>query len=286
MPMRLLDLPKELFGGDAHKEGRTTKDNVEIANGAGIAKYLDARSLAMFACVSRECREAAKTMKADLPVVLGLHLVRLTPQMRALTTKSLLHNLGRGNEWAGSEAEKALLEVKTQEDLVQALELVELDEMQEWEDHLPEHAAVIADVESSPEELFEALKTDTRTHRLWDMYAQEKGGERWHQMPDPSFVEMLRCEALQIYPMTVSRSHAHQRSLPLWRPDGGRNVVDSLYWPDGFRDITSSLWCGRIDVEKGELEGGWGLIFGPRHEWCGRGIDHYWEIVRDAPNWD
>jgi len=272
--MQLVNLPKELFGGDAHKEGRTTVGNAEVAKGAGIAKYLDRRSLAMLACVNREFSEAAKTMKADLPKTMALHLVRLTPQMRALTTKSLLHNLGAVAgvvAWYG-EAEKALLEVKTEEDLVQALELVDLDEMQEWEDHLPEYAVVFCDVDATQEEMFEALKTDPRNHPLWDIYAQENAGERWHQMPDPSYVEMLHCEALQIWPKTMSRTRS-LLSLPLWKP-GGVCIV------------TDSLWCGRIDVENGEVEGGWGLLFGPRHEWCRRGIDGFWNVVLDAPNWD
>ena len=38
--------------------------------------------------------------------------------------------------------------------------------------------------------------------------------------------------------------------------------------------------------ENGEVEGGWGLLFGPRHVWCRRGIDGFWNVVLDAPNWD
>ena len=86
--MLLFDLPPEIFGGDAHKDGHTVVGGEEVVKGVGIAKYLDERSLGIFAGSCRTARKFAKSMQNDLPRMLMLYLVRLSPQMRALMTKS------------------------------------------------------------------------------------------------------------------------------------------------------------------------------------------------------
>ena len=295
MTMQLVNLPKELFGGDAHKEGRTTVGNAEVAKGPGIAKYLDRRSLATLACVNREFREAAKTMKADLPQTLALHLISLTPQMQALTAKSLFYNLGRGNEWEGSEAEKAMQAVETAEELEEAAEVMLTEAFAaddglaiwEWEDHFPDEAVVICDMDATEKELFEALKTDVRTHPFWDTFAEKNKEDRWHQIPDPSYVHIMHCEALQIYPEPMvwrdgqlrrqrCNTHCH-----LWAPGhpSARAIAAS---------ITGSLWCGKIDVENGEADGGWGVLTGPDNQWWGSddGPAGYWRVVESAQYWN
>ena len=285
MTMQLVNLPKELFGGDAHKEGRTTVGNAEVAKGPGIAKYLDRRSLATLACVNREFREAAKTMKADLPQTLALHLISLTPQMQALTAKSLFYNLGRGNEWEGSEAEKAMQAVETAEELEEAAEVMLTEAFAaddglaiwEWEDHFPDEAVVICDMDATEKELFEALKTDVRTHPFWDTFAEKNKEDRWHQIPDPSYVHIMHCEALQIYPEPLVRRY---RTGTTFCCLGTAACV--VPW------ITGSLWCGKIDVENAEVDGGWGLLTGPDNQWWGSddGPAGYWRVVESAQYWD
>ena len=289
MTMQLVNLPKELFGGDAHKEGRTTVGNAEVAKGPGIAKYLDRRSLATLACVNREFREAAKTMKADLPQTLALHLISLTPQMQALTAKSLFYNLGRGNEWEGSEAEKAMQTVETMKELEEAAEVMLTEAFAaddglaiwEWEDHLPECAVVICDMDATEKELFEALKTDARTHPFWDTFAEKNKEDRWHQIPDPSYVHIMHCEALQIYPEPLVW-------MWRWRPDTHLPYccLGTAAWR--MPRITGSLWCGKIDVENAEVDGGWGLLTGPDNQWWGSddGPAGYWRVVESAQYWD
>jgi len=284
--MQLLDIPHELFGGDAHKEGRTPVGNAQVAKGAGIAKHLNKRSLAMFACTSKTARDIASAMKADLPLTLCLHLIRLTPQMRALTAKSLFRNLGRIDEWNGGVAETAALAIRTEEDMDAAA----MDDSlypspdaywngdSELEDHLPECAAVICDKDATQEELFEALKTDARTHPFWDTFAERNKEERWHQMPDPSYVHTLHCEAMQIYPETLYLPFQRSPLMPAM-----------ILWPAPWAvPLSGSLWCGKIDIENGEADGGWGVLMGPNSLWWGSddGPAGFWRIAKDAPNWD
>ena len=91
--MQLLDLPPELFGGDAHKDGFTLAGCEEVAKGDGIAKYLDRQSLAAFAGSCRTARKFARSMKNDLPRTLALHLVKLSPQKRAHSQQSLCSDI-------------------------------------------------------------------------------------------------------------------------------------------------------------------------------------------------
>ena len=303
--MRLLDIPPELFGGDACKEGHIMVNGTQVAKGTGIAKYLDAHSLAMLACVNREFREAAKTMKADLPQTLALHLVRLTPQMRALTAKSLFHNLGRGNEWEGSEAEKAMQTVETTEELEEAAEVMlngafEAEEglsIWEWEDHLPECAVVICDVDATEKELFEALKTDARTHPFWDTFAEKNKEDRWHQIPDPSYIHIMHCEALQIYPEPLVRKWRYPATLTMYLDEAiqiAEGQPRCLWAPGhpsrrawGAASITGSLWCGKIDVENAEVDGGWGVLTGPDNQWWSPpDASGFWRVMERAQYWD
>jgi len=290
--MQLLDIPHELFGGDAHKEGHIMVNGTQVAKGAGIAKHLNKRSLAMFACTSKAAREMMHAMKADLPLTLGLHLIRLTPQMRALTAKSLFRNLGRIDEWEGGVAETAALAIKTEEDMDAAAMDDSLypppdacwDGDSELEDHLPVYAAVVCAEDATQEELFEALKTDARTHPFWDTFAERNKEERWHQMPDPSYVHILHSEAMQIYPETIYRQpplsglHSCSPSVRLWPP----------YPPPWTHRQGGSLWCGKIDVENGEADGGWGILMGPDSLWWGSddGPAGFWKIAKDAQWWD
>ena len=283
--MLLFDLPSEIFGGDAHKDGHTVVGGEEVVKGVGIAKYLDERSLGIFAGSCRTARKLAKSMQNDLPRTLMLYLVRLSPQMRALTTKSLLRNLEIMDVWQGGIADMALA-VRTEDDILDHLSNeapitcdntsplfhVSLDA------HLPRYATVICHDNASPKQLFELVKTDQRGHPFWDFYADNCEGDRWHQVPSPGYVELLEVDSLRILP---ELPHRGCYSVGPWA-----KLTDP---PRG------TLWCGKIDVENEDADGAWGVIVGPHTTpWITDSQernpelwtpDTFWETVRLAQVW-
>lgn len=281
--MPLLDLPLEIFGGDAHKDGYIPVGGEEVVKGVGIAKYLDERSLGIFAGSCRTARKLAETMQNDLPRMLMLYLVRLSPRMRALTTKSLLRNLGIMDAWQGGIADMAL-SVRTEADMLGNLSNeapitcdntsplfhVSLDH------HLPHYTTVICHIDASPKQLFELVKTDQRGHPFWNFYADNHNSDRWHQMPTPGYVDLLQVDSLRIFPEVPEQEDWLRGREPcvLWCPEPPRGT----------------LWCGKIDVENEEADGGWGLIMGPHSApwrvdsstWT---PERFWDVVTQMQHW-
>jgi len=286
--MLLLSLPEELFGGDAHRDGYTPVGGEEVVKGVGIAKYLDERSLGIFAGSCRTARKFAKSMQNDLPRMLMLYLVRLSPQMRALTTKSLLRNLKIEAAWEGGIADIAL-SVRTEADMLDNLSNeapitcdntsplfhVSLDH------HLPHYATVICHYDATPKQLLELVKTDQRGHPFWDFYADNQDSDRWHQLPTPGYVDLLQVDSLHIFPQGPDQEDWLRGREPcvLWCPEPPRG----------------SLWCGRIDVENEDADGAWGVVVGPHTTpWITDSQerdpelwtpDAFWETVRLAQMW-
>jgi hypothetical protein len=282
--MLLFDLPPEIFGGDAHKDGHTVVGGEEVVKGVGIAKYLDERSLGIFAGSCRTARKLGETMQNDLPRMLMLYLVRLSPQMRALTTKSLLRNLEIMDAWQVSIADAALA-VRTEDDMLTFAECA-LDFCDNTsplfhislEAHLPCYATVICHDNATPKQLLELVKTDQRGHPFWDFYADNCDGDRWHQMPSPGYVEFLEVDSLRILP-----------ELP------HRGCYSVGPWARLTEPPRGTLWCGKIDVENEDADGAWGVIVGPHTTpWITDSQernpelwtpDTFWETVRLAQIW-
>jgi hypothetical protein len=291
--MQLLDLPPELFGGDAHKDGFTLAGCEEVARGDGVAKYLDRQSLAAFAGSCRTARKFAESMKNDLPRTLALHLVKLSPQKRALTAKSLLRHLGMIDKWSDCARAYAMSEDSTHYSThyvttaAVTAGMTYLEAVLNWEDpstyvhfiddHLPKYALVICRECPTLDDLSSALKVDTRKHPFWEWYAERYNKDRWHQAPGPEHARLLQCSAIRIFPEVPEPES--------WLRGREPCAVEFTEPPRG------SLWCGKIDVENEEADGGWGLIMGPHSApWRANSStwtpERFWDVVTQVQHWD